>query len=133
MMNRAKSFIGKKDNLAQIKEYWQGYLDANPSTRDLVQLFFCNDKEKLNELAWQELKQRDDLEKEHLVDVITHCWNPEWVKLDAWSFLSNKELEESERERIVGKLGPTHSISQEIEKTYGRNKESFLGALKEVL
>ncbi len=124
--------ISKKDNLA-IEKNWQGYLDSKPETRELVSLFYCNDKEKLNELAWQEIKKRDDLKKENLLDVIVFCWGPEGVRREAWGLLKEKTLEKEDRERIVGKLGPNHPISKEIESTYGKNKEYFLSALKEML
>ncbi len=115
------------------KKAWQEYLSADPSTEEIAGLFFLNQLEGLNSLAWEELKSRNDIEKEHLLEVVVHCSEPKWIRQDAWETLNQYHLEERDIEKIISRVQTSDPIVKDIIKKYGTNKKYLLQKVKETL
>jgi hypothetical protein len=126
--------LGKSPSFNKdVSQLWEEYLSKKPSTGELTHLFFLNKKEKINELAWKEIKSRSDIKNRDLLEVILFCSKPEWIVAEAWKMLSTRNPEEHELERIVRSLGVSHPISCEIEVNFGRNKEHSLRNIRNLV
>ncbi len=116
---------------SKVKDLWEEYLSHNPTKKDLKNIFFGASEGALKEMTWEELKKRNILDKEDILDAILYSWNSELVRNDAWKMLSiSNDLSVEEIERIVGVLDPSHPISKEIEQSVGRCKSKIIQELK---
>lgn len=114
-----------------MKEAWEKYLSAKPTTRDIAWLFFCNDQEGINELAWEELGSRKDIEIKDLMMPILYCRNPRWIRTQAWEMLLKMNPGEDELKKITSHLNSSDPIVKDILSKHGPTKEYLLQKVKE--
>ncbi len=121
------------DAKQEVDILWQKYLSKEPKTGELTSIFFLNEKKYLNELVWKEMRQRRDVEKVHLMEVLLFSKGPDWVSQEAFNMLLDYGLDDSDTNKIVDKFGTNHPISEEIEERFGLTKNHFLSKVSELL
>ncbi len=112
---------------------WQEYLSVNPSTRDIAWIFFCNDQEGINVLAWEEMKSWKNKKNEDIIMPVLYCRNPRWVRDEAWEILSKRDPTEKQLGSITTHLKANDPIVEDIIARYGKNEAYLLQRAKEAI
>ncbi len=92
-----------------VEALWQEYLSHKPDLYDLREIIVTENEDQLKMLAWEELKNRDDIRDEDLWLIIIYHRCPEQIRASAWEKLRENDPTEFHRR---GKA----EIFQEIKK-----------------
>ncbi len=112
---------------------WKDYIQSNPSTGDLVRIFFLNKNGQLNELVWGEIKSRDDIKNDNIADIILHCQTSDQIVQEAWQLLSERSPSERDLDFLTRFLDESHFVSKEIEKRFGTQQGHLLRRVKNLI